>query len=98
MNNIYNKILDRSHMAYDQSLDKMIYIFTFLGPVMSIPQIIQAFTVSTNGLSVWTWGAYSLNSVFWVLYAYHKKLNMLALSEILWTIVHFAIFYKILYP
>jgi Sugar efflux transporter for intercellular exchange len=98
MNNNYNKVINKAHVAYDNSLDKAVYFFSFLGPVMSIPQIIQAYTVSTNGLSVWTWLAYSINSVFWVLYALHKKMNILAFSEVLWSIVHFVILFKVLWP
>jgi hypothetical protein len=37
MNNNYNKIIDKAHIAYDKSLDKAVYFFSFLGPVMSIP-------------------------------------------------------------
>jgi hypothetical protein len=98
MNNNYNKIIDKAHVAYDKSLDKAVYFFSFLGPVMSIPQIIQAYTVSSQGLSFWTWLAYSINSIFWVLYALHKKMNILAFSEFLWAIVHGAILYKIIFP
>jgi hypothetical protein len=97
MNNNFNKIKANAHDAYDNSLDKAVYFFSFLGPVMSIPQIIQAYTVSAAGLSVWTWLAYSINSVFWVLYAFHKKLNVLAFSEILWAIVHFIILFKVVF-
>ncbi len=97
MYNNYNKVINKAHATYDNSLDMAVYFFSFLGPVMSIPQIIQAYTVSTEGLSVWTWFAYLINSIFWALYALHKKLNMLAFSELLWVIVHCVILFKIIY-
>jgi hypothetical protein len=96
MTNNYHKILHFLSEKYDKGLNKGVLLFSFLGPVMSIPQIYQTYYVSSAGLSFWTWFAYSLNSIFWTLYALHNRLKWLAFSEFLWTVVHLIILYKTL--
>jgi hypothetical protein len=96
MNNNYTRVLHSVEKVYDTTLNRGVYLFSLLGPVMSIPQIYNVYYVSTVGLSVWTWCAYLVNSIFWFLYALHNKLKALAVTELLWSIVHFLILLKII--
>jgi hypothetical protein len=91
MNNNYTRVLHSVETTYDSALNRGVYIFSLLGPIMSIPQIYNVYYVSSAGLSIWTWGAYLLNSIFWFLYASHNKLKALAVTEFLWTVVHLLI-------
>lgn len=82
---------------YDLFLSKSVYFFAFFGPIMSIPQIYQAYFVSTAGISLITLWAYTINSVFWMAYAHHHKEKQLVFTELLWTIVHMMLLYKVMF-
>jgi hypothetical protein len=97
MNNNYTRVLHSANQIYDTTLNRGVYIFSFLGPVMSIPQIYNVYFVSAEGLSWITWLAYLINSFFWLCYASHNRLKALAVTEFLWMIVHALILYKALF-
>lgn len=52
-----------------QAVDKSIYAFAMLGPVMTLPQIYNVWVGrDASGLSLVSWTAYTLVAVFWVFY------------------------------
>ena len=48
---------------------KFIYLVGVLGPIMTIPQVMKIWgEQEAAGVSVISWGAYSLISIFWIIY------------------------------
>ena len=48
---------------------RAIYFVGILGPAMTIPQVIKIWgEQEATGVSVVSWGAYSLLSIFWIIY------------------------------
>ena len=48
---------------------RFIYLVGALGPIMTIPQVMKIWVEqNATGVSAISWGAYSLISVFWIIY------------------------------
>ncbi len=74
---------------YKRFLDKMIYVVGVAGPVMTIPQLYLIFAhESAAGTSLVTWSAYTVMSVFWLLYGVAHKEKPIILSNTLWLLVN----------
>lgn len=70
-------------------LDSLIYIIVFLGPVVTLPQIVNIWVEkNASGVSAVSWGSYSMISVFWLLYGIAHKEKPIIVSSCIWIVIH----------
>ncbi|HUO50447.1 MAG TPA: PQ-loop domain-containing transporter [Candidatus Paceibacterota bacterium] len=68
-------------------LDVTVYIAGIVGPLATIPQIVQIYTThSAAGVSVATWVMYVLFDTPWIAYAVVHKERPLLLCYVLWVL------------
>jgi uncharacterized protein with PQ loop repeat len=73
-------------------MDKLIYVVVFVGPLFTVPQIYKIFVEqNASGISVLTWGAYSLGSLFWLMYGTVHKEKPIIMTNILWALMNFSV-------
>ncbi len=73
-------------------MDRFIYVVVFIGPLFTIPQIYKIFVEqNATGVSVFTWGTYSLGSFFWLMYGVMHKEKPIIITNILWGIMNFSV-------
>jgi uncharacterized protein with PQ loop repeat len=67
----------------DRSLfDTAIYAIAIVAPLMTLPQFYNVWvTKRVTGVSVPTWGAYAVISLFWVVYGTKNKLKPIILTN-----------------
>lgn len=58
-----------------QTVDRLVYIFGIIAPVMTIPQVLIIWTEKhVEGISISTWFTYFLSANVWLVYGYiHKE-------------------------
>ena len=69
-------------------LNRLIYLIAVLGPLSSLPQIIEIWVTdkSAAGVSLSTWLMFLLMSAVWLWYAVTKRDRPLVVSNALWMI------------
>ncbi|HLC67342.1 MAG TPA: SemiSWEET family transporter [archaeon] len=73
-------------------LDKIIYIIVFIGPVMTVPQVIDIWMgKNAAGVSIISWGAYTATSLFWLVYGIAHKDKPIIISSIAWAVLEILI-------
>jgi len=78
-------------------MDRLIYIVGILGPVMSVPQLLDIWIGrSTAGVSLVTWGAFLLMSFFWLAYGIMHRDKPIILTYICWIAVESMIVFGII--
>lgn len=84
----------KSHLL----LDKSIYFIALIGPIMTIPQILNVWIVKqTDGLSIYTWGSYFLINIVWLYYGLVHRDKAIMFSSILWMIANGLVFLGIIF-
>lgn len=64
----------KNHEKTLRTLDRCMYIIGLVGPVMTLPQVFDAYNKHIQGLSLPTWFAYTIVSFLWFCYgAIHKE-------------------------
>jgi uncharacterized protein with PQ loop repeat len=79
----------RHHLTdYEHAIDRVVTAAAFIGPLTSLPQIIEIWFVdeSAAGVSVLTWSAFVLMAVVWLLYGLVHKQRPVIISNTLWII------------
>lgn len=73
-------------------LDKLIYVAGIAGPVMTIPQVTIIWVdKNASGVSLVTWIAYLIITIFWLFYGLVHKEKPIIISNILWIIFEVVI-------
>ena len=68
-------------------LDVLVYTVGILGPLATIPQIVQIYTThNVSGISFFTWGLYALFDIPWIIYAAAHRERPLIVCYSLWLI------------
>lgn len=66
-------------------LDVIVYVVGILGPLATIPQVLQIYTThDASGVSVLSWGIYALFDIPWIVYAFVHKVPPLIVCYSLW--------------
>ena len=66
-------------------LDVAVYTAGILGPLATIPQVLQIYTThSATGVSLATWSIYALFDLPWVVYAFVHREPPLIVCYLLW--------------
>jgi uncharacterized protein with PQ loop repeat len=73
-------------------IEKTVYFFAIIGPIMTIPQVYKIWAFQTAaGLSLITWSAYILISIFWLLLGIFTKNKPIMLANFFWVLIHISI-------
>jgi MtN3 and saliva related transmembrane protein len=79
-------------------LDHIIYFVGFVGPIMTIPQLIKVWGQhSVEGLSAVSWSAYLITAIFWLVYGLIHKEWPIIVANIIWIMVNIPIVIGIFY-
>ncbi len=66
-------------------MDKFIYFIGVLGPIMTLPQLIEIWVYgNTAGVSALSWGAFGVIAFVWIIYGIMHKEKPIVLSHALW--------------
>ena len=82
---------------WKRQLDRLIYVVAFVGPVMTIPQVLKIWVERTAaGVSLLAWSTYAVTSVVWLLYGLAHKEKPILYSSIFWILLSVLIVLGIL--
>lgn len=74
--------------AHTHAIDRVVTAVAFIGPLTSLPQIIEIWFVdqSAAGVSVLTWSAFVLMAAVWLVYGIVHKQRPIVISNALWIV------------
>ena len=73
-------------------IDRIIYVVALVGPIMTLPQLYNIWIEkSAEGVSVITWAAYIVVTIFWLMYGVAHKEKPIIFVQIAWLITHTAV-------
>ncbi len=85
------------HDKVKRFFDTLIYIAGILGPLASIPQLVDVFLYKkTEGLSLFTWFFWGLLNIVWIVYGILHKEKPIILTYFMWLLVNWGIVLGIL--
>ena len=97
------KRIHKKHESYPSKnkwkriMDKVILGVAVAGPIMTIPQLLKIWVEkNATGVSVISWAAYLVLSVFWLIYGVMHKEKPIIFSSVLWIILQILIVIGIL--
>lgn len=71
-----------------RAMDKFIYVIAIVGPIMTIPQVwIIWSNQNASGVSLFSWSAYIVTSLFWVTYGIFHKEKVIIFNSSLWLLL-----------
>lgn len=74
--------------VWKRQLDRLIYVVAFVGPLMTIPQVLKIWMEKTAaGVSLLAWSTYAVTSVVWLLYGLAHKEKPILYSSIFWILL-----------
>lgn len=77
-------------------IDRCMYAIGIIGPIMTTPQLINAYQKHVQGLSLATWGAYTVVSFLWFMYGYLHKEKPIIITNLLYFLMDGGIVLAIL--
>ena len=81
-----------AHTMWLRALDIVVYIAGIVGPLATIPQVLQIYTThNAAGVSFITWGAYALFDIPWIIYAFVHREPPLIVCYVLWFLFNSAV-------
>ncbi len=88
----YKDTSTTEHTKTQIIMDKLIYIVALIWPILTIPQVWMVW-VDKNAawLSLFTWTAYVVSPILWLIYGIVHKEKAIIFSNILWIIVDMAV-------
>ena len=73
-------------------MDKLIYFVALVGPIMTLPQVIKIWIEkNAAGISIITWFAYAVTSVFWIIYGLMHKEKPIIFTSVLLLLLNIII-------
>ena len=78
-------------------IDFLIYLGGILGPLFTVPQLTKIwFDKNATGVSVISWGGYTIGAIFWVMYGVIHKEKAIIFTYGIWVILDLFIFIGVL--
>jgi len=78
--------------SWRRYLDAATYVVAFYGPIVSLPQVWKIWVYKTSeGVSMFTWGAFIISTTIWLLYGVQHKQKPIIITSILWLVVEVLI-------
>ena len=73
-------------------MDKLIYIVALVWPLLTLPQVWNVWIdKNAAGLSLFTWAAYVISPILWLIYGIVHKEKAIIFSNILWMTVDLSV-------
>ncbi len=73
-------------------MDKLIYLIALVWPILTLPQVYMVWVEKNAAwLSLFTWTAYVVSPILWLIYGIVHKEKAIIFSNILWIIVDLAV-------
>lgn len=77
-------------------LDDILLVVAVIGPLVTIPQIVQIFTTQdVRGFSPITWGLYAFFNILWLIYGIVHREKPLIVTYALWFLMNSTVFVSI---
>lgn len=81
-----------SKKAKPTPIDRTMSIVAFLGPMLGVPQVVQVYAgQNASGLSLFSWVAFALVALVFLLYALKHRIKPLIITEGLWLAIYLAV-------
>jgi len=78
-------------------LDKFLIIIAVIAPLTTIPQIITLYTLrQAAGLSIYSWSAWTILDIPWIIYGIVHKEKPITIAYILWFLMNLSVVIGIL--
>jgi uncharacterized protein with PQ loop repeat len=78
--------------VFDRNFDNLMFGVAVVGPFMALPQLIKIWNLkSAFGVSIISWSAFFLISVFWISYGILHKEKQIIISSTLWSLVQLLV-------
>ncbi len=72
-----------------KKLDKLMYVVGALGPIMTIPQVIEIWYYhNAAGVSALSWSSYFLFSIIWLIYGIGHRERVIIFTQSLWVFLN----------
>lgn len=90
---IYKNLEEYPHPdKWKNIMDKVVYFASFLGIVMTIPQILVVWVQHlTEGISIISWIGYTIIAIVWTIYGFLHKEKPLIIINGMWIILDLLI-------
>lgn len=86
------KRADPSQSVSNILLNEFAYVLGIVGPFVSLPQLYSVWIEhDTSGVSILSWTAFALLSMFWCYYGLRHREKPLIISQALWTVMNFLV-------
>ena len=91
--NVLHKHFHHRHKKNPQKnwIDKLVIVAVVGGPAFTVPQAYEVWFQECQGVSVWSWGAYLVIAVIWLLYGLKHREKPIILSQLLWILLDSAV-------
>jgi uncharacterized protein with PQ loop repeat len=90
---VYEKLEEfPSKDPFKRFLDSFIFLVGFLGPVFTIPQLVNVWYYhQTAGVSVVSWSAFALLDIVWIVYGIVHREKPITFTYVLWFLANAAV-------
>ena len=89
---VMGQLFHMSHKDKNHLIDELIYVVAFIGPLMTIPQVITIWLErKVEGISIITWSSYVVLAIFWISYGLIHKEKPIILANFLFLFVNTTI-------
>ena len=89
---VMGQLFHKSPKVKNHLIDELIYVVAFIGPLMTIPQVITIWLErKVEGISIITWSSYVVLAIFWISYGLIHKEKPIILANFLFLFVNTAI-------
>ena len=80
-----------------KELDEIAYVFVFFGILIVLPQVFQIYSTKSAGdLNILTYGGWALGDIFWLVYAFERRIYPIFIGSSLKFVINGFIIYGIL--
>jgi uncharacterized protein with PQ loop repeat len=81
-----------THEANKSLIDRAADVMAFASPLLGLPQVVQVFvTHDASGLSLFSWVAFAVVALIFLLYAIKHQIKPLIVAEGLWLVIYLAV-------
>lgn len=91
-NQLFDFHLNRYRKPEVRMVDNLMSLAAFASPLLGVPQAVQVFAnEDASGLSMFSWVAFAVVAVVFLIYALMHKIKPLIVAQSLWLIVYAAV-------
>ena len=69
------------------TFDAVVFIASFLYPLSSIPQVIQIFQGTTDGISLYSWASFAVFAAIFLIYGLKHRITPMIITNSIWIVM-----------